>query len=76
MFKIAEIDHCSSNPSSDPGSDPSSNSGSKFRYPQGLLPFEYSHKTPACNKYIANIFAASFGRFATTRNFSFGIPTE
>ena len=45
MFKIAEIDHCSSNPSSDPGSDPSSdpssdpgsdpssNPGSKFRYP-------------------------------------------
>lgn len=43
---------------------------------EGFLPFEYSHKTPACNKYIANIFAASFGRFATTRHFSFGIPTE
>ena len=43
---------------------------------EGLSPFEYSHKTPACNKYIANIFAASFARFATTRNFSFGIPTE
>ena len=41
MFKIAKIDHCSSNPSSDrgsdpssdPGSDPGSNPGSKFRYP-------------------------------------------
>ena len=43
---------------------------------EGLLPFDYSHKTPACNKYIANIFAASFGRFAATRNFSSGIPTE
>ena len=42
---------------------------------EGLLPFKYSHKTPACNKYIANIFAASFGRFAITCNFSFGIPT-
>ena len=28
MFKIAEIDHCSSNPSSDPGSDPSSDPSS------------------------------------------------
>ena len=42
MFKIAEKDHCSSNPgwnpdadpSSNPGSDPSSNPGSKFRYPR------------------------------------------
>ena len=42
---------------------------------EGLLPFEYSHKTPACNKYIANIFAASFGRLATTRNLSFGVPS-
>jgi len=43
---------------------------------EGLLPFEYSHKTPACNKYIANIFTASFGHFATTRKLSLGIPTE
>ena len=49
MFKIAEKDHCSSNPGWNPGSDPSSNPGSdsssnpgsnpgsKFRYPPSNL---------------------------------------
>ena len=49
MFKIAEKDHCSSNPDWNPGSDPSSNPGSdsssnpgsnrgsKFRYPPSNL---------------------------------------
>ena len=33
MFKIAEKDHCSSNPGSNPSSNPGSNSVSKFRCP-------------------------------------------